>query len=127
MQKLADIEQIACDPGQKMPHLLIIIERERQLLVMPEDIPAHIRFHLRPHDMPEICDIKIAENLQQHKRNHQAAKHQDRLPRLRRRKIYNLVGDVPDHQRYDKRHYGSKNRKEHIAVKQSFIWPVVGK
>ena len=63
VEKLTDVEQVAGNPGQEMTYLLVIIERKSQLLIMPKNIPAHIRLHLRTHDMPKIRNIKIAENL----------------------------------------------------------------
>ena len=90
-----------------MPHLLIVIEREGQLLIMPEDIPSHIRFHLRPHNMSEVSDIKITEDLKQHESDHQPSQHKDRSPCLRRIEVHDLVGNVSHYQRNNQRHHRS--------------------
>ncbi len=110
-----------------MPYLLIIIERESKLLIMPEDIPAHIRFHPRPHDMPEIRNIKIAEDLQQHQGDHQCTELKDRSPGPGRVKINDLIGDISDHQRYNQRYRSPQDCKKHVAVEQLLIGAVVSK
>ena len=116
MQKLADIKQVAGDAGQEMPHLLVIIECKCQLLIMPEDIPAHICLHLCTHDMPEIRNIKIAEDLKQHQGRHHSSEHHEGLPRSRSLKVHNLVRDIPYNQRDDQHHCRPKDCKEHITV-----------
>ena len=65
---------------------------------MAEDIPAHVCFHLRSHNVSKISDVKVAENLQQHQSDHNASSTRIARHSICSVKINHLVGDIPDDQ-----------------------------
>ena len=63
--KLTDLCHIACDAGEQLSRFLIIEVMKRQLLDMSKQIPPHVVFDGRAHDMPivlhRILDRKIQD------------------------------------------------------------------
>ena len=59
MQKLCNIKKVIRDPAHQLSDFLVVKERERQLLIMLEDLGTHVIFHLRAHNMTDIGYVEI--------------------------------------------------------------------
>ena len=59
MRHFCDIEQIIGDTAHKLTGLIVIIELERHLLQMIEQVPAHVIFHAHAHDVAPVVDEKL--------------------------------------------------------------------
>ena len=114
VQKLCNVKQIIGDPGHELTHLLVVIEGEGQLLIMPENVIAHPVFHTCAHQMPPVRDIKIAAQLYQKKYQHQHAQPYDGLPGCATLLINDGTGNIPDDQRHNQRYTGTQSGEKQV-------------
>ena len=126
MQKLTDIEQVTCNSRKQMSHLLIIIKRKCQLLIMTKNITSHIRFHPGPHHMSQECYIIIAAILDQHQNHQENPQPQNRTICFIRAEIYNITCNVSHDERNCERYHGPYYRKKQITEQQKFVRSIVG-
>ena len=66
MQELGYLEQVVRDPAHELTGLLVVVERERKLLKVREYFGAHVVFHLRAHNVTDVRNVVIREELYYH-------------------------------------------------------------
>ena len=59
MKELGNIKKVISDPAHELSDLLVVEERERQLLIVFEDLGTHVIFHLCTHNMTDIGYVEV--------------------------------------------------------------------
>ena len=118
--KLTDLCHIACDTGEQLSRFLIIEVMKGELLDMSKQIPSHVVFDGRTHDMPivlhRILDRKIQDV--QDKKDSCADKQPMHIPRRQY-----VMDEITDHDRKDqiqsghgKRPYDHPDQNVHVGT-----------
>ena len=125
VQKLGDVEKVVGDTAHQLANLGVVVERERELLQMVEDLLAHVVLDLRAHDVAIVADEKsaVAVNDQEHQKSRRDIRRvlQDHLPRL----VDQGRRHIAHNQRNDQRHRRRQRRKEHIRQKNPHVGLVI--
>ena len=124
MEKLSNIEEIISDPAHELSDLLVIEERERQLLIVFEDLGAHVVFHLRAHDMSDVRDIEIGQELHDNQHHQKDTETYDPLLRAFLH-VDHIRSYITDYERYCQGYRRSHNSKEHIQKECSYVRLIV--
>ncbi len=117
--ELGHREGVVGHPRHQLSCRLLVVEAERQLLIVLEQFMAHVPFHLRAHEVALIVDEHHAERMDDDQRHHQRARQHDLVEPIRRRRSQDVLGDVARAERQRQRNRRDDQRAGHVGEKQA--------
>lgn len=89
--------------GHELPGSVIVVEPERQPLVVVEELGPHVAFHLRAHHVASIVDEQRTQRVNGHEGEHHDAHYVDVVDRPGHLRREHVLRDVSRAQRQDQR------------------------